>query len=449
MSLRQVTDFEAPEVRETEKRLKSALDICVEALKRQGAERFVTTATKNEVNEFNIDGGEFSLFRTTFSYNLSVTAYVGKKKGTATVNKLDRETIEKAVISAVDSAKIAREDDAWVVAPFVPAKKFIKGSPFCDVDRLFMRTNELLETIKREYPLIMLEQVIVSHHSTVSFYRNSSGTEEVQHAGKYNADLCYSGHDGDECSSFNGSSCDAENLDRPFIEAGLMRRELEDTQKQIYTEPFEGKETGVLVAVPNLFEELLESAFGSFSGDFYLLNDTAIWRDKVGQRVADEKLTVAYNVSEPGLIIPQTLTGEGYETEDYTFIENGVLKCLAASSYVANKKGVDRAKNSGGATVITPGDRSLGDIIKSIKKGIFVGRFSGGEPASNGDFSGIAKNSFLIEDGKITKALSETMISGNLEQLVNNIAAISKETVCDGSSVLPYGAFYGVTISGK
>ena len=54
-----------------------------------------------------------------------------------------------------------------------------------------------------------------------------------------------------------------------------------------------------------------------------------------------------------------------------------------------------------------------------------------------------------IQNGKITCALSETMISGNIGDLLKNIRAISKETVADGNSVLPAIAFDGVTVSGQ
>lgn len=78
-----------------------------------------------------------------------------------------------------------------------------------------------------------------------------------------------------------------------------------------------------------------------------------------------------------------------------------------------------------------------------------VGRFSGGAPGISGDFSGVAKNSFLIENGKITDAVSETMISGNLAEMLNSLVDISSDTVADGESVMPYAAFSGVTVSGK
>jgi PmbA protein len=51
-------------------------------------------------------------------------------------------------------------------------------------------------------------------------------------------------------------------------------------------------------------------------------------------------------------------------------------------------------------------------------------RFSGGAPNNNLDFSGIAKNSFYIEDGKIRHALDETMVSDNFRELLQNVHAV-------------------------
>ena len=78
-----------------------------------------------------------------------------------------------------------------------------------------------------------------------------------------------------------------------------------------------------------------------------------------------------------------------------------------------------------------------------------MGGFSGGHPGVSGDFSGVAKNSFYIEDGKIQGAVSETMINGNLEKVFQNVTAVSKEVSMDGASVMPYLATEGIVISGK
>ena len=106
-------------------------------------------------------------------------------------------------------------------------------------------------------------------------------------------------------------------------------------------------------------------------------------------------------------------------------------------------------KNTGGDLVVEPGDKTLAELIASVDKGLLMGGFSGGQPGTNGEFSGVAKNSFLIENGKIKGAVTETMVNGNLGEALRNIRGISKELLCNGDSVVPYIAVDGIVISGK
>ena len=41
------------------------------------------------------------------------------------------------------------------------------------------------------------------------------------------------------------------------------------------------------------------------------------------------------------------------------------------------------------------------------------------------------------------------MINANLRDMLINISALSEETVCDGSTVMPFAAVNNVIISGK
>ena len=78
-----------------------------------------------------------------------------------------------------------------------------------------------------------------------------------------------------------------------------------------------------------------------------------------------------------------------------------------------------------------------------------MGRFSGGNPAANGDFSGVAKNSYLIEDGRIGPAVSEVMVAGNLFEMMQAISGVSSEVVNDGVTSIPWIRVEGITIAGK
>lgn len=187
----------------------------------------------------------------------------------------------------------------------------------------------------------------------------------------------------------------------------------------------------------------------NFVSDQVLLDGTSIWKDKIGQKVADERLTLSLKPKDPRIVCGECITSDGFLSQDFDLIKEGVLESFFLSLYVANKTGQAPAKTRGFNLVIEPGDTPLEEMIAGIEKGIIVGRFSGGNPNANGEFSGVAKNSFMIEDGKITDAISETMINGNLADLLHHIVSISKETLVDGSSVLPYMGFDNVVISGK
>ena len=190
-------------------------------------------------------------------------------------------------------------------------------------------------------------------------------------------------------------------------------------------------------------------ALGNFVSDSTIIDGTSPWRHKLGQKVASDCLTLSANPLDECMVSGERVTDDGYISENYDIVKNGVLESFCLSDYAARKTGESRAKNSSGCYVVKTGDKSLDEIIRSTEKGILVCRFSGGSPAINGDFSGVAKNSFLIENGKITKPVTETMISGNIAAMFMNISAISKESICDGSSKLPWVRFDGITVSGK
>ena len=421
----------------------------IERLRGAGADKAYCTAATSVTREFNVDGGQFSLMRTLFDNSLSLTGIVGGKKGSVGINKFDDAAVSQAVADCMASANSADADAAWDLAPEGGTRTFTQGVLEADEDRLFDRTAELMEQISKRFPKILVEQMIVSHVRSHSVYRNTNGAFYTKDAGYYNVDLMFSGHDGEAASSFFGTGAITDSLDHPFMELGSIERDLADVEKQIYTKSVGEKFTGVLLLPPGCLGSFLGDIADNFASDGPVLEGTSIWRDRLGEQVADRRITISFAPGAKEIVCGQSYTGEGFLAEDFDFIREGKLESFLVSLYVSNKTGVPRAKNSGGSMIMHPGDRSLQEIIASIDKGILVGRFSGGQPGTNGDFSGVAKNSFLIENGKITDAVSETMISGNLADMLQNVVAISRETVADGYTVLPWAAFGGITVSGK
>lgn len=223
-----------------------------------------------------------------------------------------------------------------------------------------------------------------------------------------------------------------------------MRRLLRDAEADLTAAPIPEKFEGTLLVSPAFMGEFLGTALGCYAGDYALISDTSIWKDKLGQRVASSGITLETRPLDERIICGERFDSNGYKSENSVILRDGVLESFCLSEYAARKTGQKRAANQSGAYFLHPGEQSLEEIIAGIKNGILINRFSGGQPGASGDFNGVAKNSFLIKDGKLAGAVTETMISGNFAELLKNLRGISRETVCDGYSVLPWAAFDGI-----
>lgn len=429
--------------------LKKTAQDAVAALQAAGADKAQASVSYTVTHEFNVDGGEFSLFRTLFDKQLAMTAIQGGRKGVVAQNRYDEETIAESAKACLEAAHSAQPDENWDFAPLSQNEDFVLGEVKPDTDKLFFRCQELMAAVKERYPKIIMEQMIVDHKEVYRAQANSYGVLFSAHQGCYEVQLMFSGHDGDKASSFFGSGVITDSLDKPFLELGSIAEDFENVEKQIETTVVEGKFEGTMVVMPGCVGSLFYSLLSDFAGEGGLLSGTSPWKDKLGEKVADDRITISLAPLDERIVCGSRTTGEGFRAEDFDVIRNGKLNAFYLGLYAANKLKLPRGKNDSFNVVVAPGDTPIADIIASIDKGILIGRFSGGQPSSNGDFSGVAKNSFLIEHGKIGPALSETMVSGNLADMLMRVRDISSEQVADGMSVLPYMAFDGITISGK
>ena len=421
----------------------------IDEAKALGAQTVVCRISESEKKEFNVDGGEFSLMRTLFNRGVSVTVLKDQRKGSVNINRFDEAAVKAAVRDCIAASESAEPDPAWEYAKGPAEKQFCSGSPECDTDLLFSRTKELMADIAEKHPKILMEQMITSHDFWHGVFMTSDDITYYSKTGSYNFSLMYSAHEGEKATSFFGSGIKLAKLDKPVIETGFIERELSAIEKQLDPESVQGKFTGPVIMAPSAADVVLGTVLGNFVSDGSLIDGTSIWKDKLNTQVADERITVSLTPSADWALGSEDYTGEGFPSEDYDVIKDGKLVSFMLSQYAANKTGGKRCGNTGWNVCVPAGEKSVEEIIAGIDRGVLVLRFSGGQPSPSGEFSGVAKNSFLIENGKIAKALNETMISGNVTDMLMDLRAISSDVLYDGSNAIPYMAFNGVTISGK
>jgi len=426
-----------------------AAEYTMDALKKAGAQEVRVTASEGCKEELNAEVGEFSLYRTLFNTSLNIKALKDGRKGTATINKLDKDAIDEAVAETIAAADAGVVDEAEGIAELTRNEKFEAGVLTPNKEALFDRIQEYLAEVKDKYPKINLEQFIASYNKSEEIFLNSNGVVFEKAAGSYNYNSMFTGQDGEKSTSFSGYGVTFTDVSKKFLDYTYARQTLLDTLNSFDPITVDGKFIGPVIFSPDCVSFLMYMVSMMFAGEGSIIDGTSIWMDRLGKQVASPKLTIGMNPHDLRIICGERYTGDGYLAEDCDIIKDGVLQTFLLSRYGSRKTGHARAKNLSHSFIIDNGDKAFGEMVKSIDKGLLVNRFSGGMPAPNGDFSGVAKNSFVIENGKVGKPISETMISGNIVDILNNILAISKDTIADGGSVLPWILMDGVTISGK
>lgn len=427
--------------------LRAQADFIREKLRGKGVEKYAFTVTKSRMEEFSAANGAFTLLRTTFRESLSLSVFIGGRKGTKAVSDLSDETVEKTIDEAVLSSSSADIDEAFDIAPSI-GKLDIERGDEGSTELFFSRIKELLDYIKENHPKLLVMDCVGQNTHYEMIYMNSNGTDYHSRGGFYESWLGFSAHDGDRATGISYTSFMTKTLCVPFIELGSVKRDLLSVERSLDTVSIGEKFTGDVIFTPSCLGRFLDY-FARGISDAYIMQGVSPLSGKLGERIADERITLTLESSNSGIVNGEIITDDGFRSEDTVIIENGILKSFLLSLYAANKTGNSVTKNSSFDIVMKEGDVSLDEMIKRTKRGLLVGAFSGGMPAVNGDFSGVAKNSFYIEDGTIKGAVTETMINGSITKMLENVNAVSSERVNDGSSILPYLSVSGIVISGK
>lgn len=170
--------------------------------------------------------------------------------------------------------------------------------------------------------------------------------------------------------------------------------------------------------------------------------------DKLGEKVASEKLTLTDDPFIVGGRGSRLFDNEGLATKKRTVFDKGVLKTYYIDTYYGKK--LEMAPTGGSTTnlVFETGDKELEKLVAGVKKGILVTGFNGGNSnGSTGDFSyGI--DGFLIENGAIVQAVSEMNITGNMKTLWSNIGEIGNDVNLNSSWRTPSIRFEDIDFSG-
>jgi PmbA protein len=422
--------------------IKGIASRALDQLDSTGFDESLVAISVSDQDELSILMNEPNLLRSTEDYSLTLTGIVDNRKASMMLTDLNEGVIDNGINELLERARLSPQDEAHAVSS-KQVKHFEQGPLQADMDLLAKKTDELLAYRSRETPKMNIEHGDATHRKTREVLLTSKGTELSCEIGAYSLSVFGTATEGDQSSSFNYSGGTANDLSdadaSEYFGLGQMMRE---TEQQIYTASFDGNFIGDIVLAPTAVSSLLGWLLGQVR-DFALISDASVFRDRVGEKIASENITVTSQFNAPG---HAAYTEDGFIADPLTLVEEGKLNCLLPSYYGSRKTGIAHVPASSGWSIRT-GSTSRDDLIAGIDKGALVNRLSMGSPGPNGDFSGVIKNSFKIGDGRVGEALSETMIAGNMAEMLTSIVDISKEHLDLGGQDFPWIRIPGLNFS--
>jgi len=421
---------------------------CLKALHAAGADKAQVCVTETERQGFSVENRRIFLSRDSVDRSAELTAIAGGYAA-LTVNGFSGKDAGEAARAAVDRARAAPQDLCRDISPAQPSEDFDNGVRPPDMSLLFDRLEEFLAGCAQFPSLNIRRMSRLEFLTEKKTFLNSNGAAFISRTGYFELYLIFSSGDGKRSSLGYLAQLRARDLGRPLLEWGSLENLIKQSAVSIGARSVPGGFTGDIIVAPECLGTFIDFAVDGGLRDGALIPGTSVYRGKIGARIASPGFSVSSRPASTEIASGYFITPDGYKAADLAIIEDGYLRSFILSQYGARKTGLQRVSNAGGCYDVAPGIRGREDLIAATKKGLLLSRLSCDQPAQNGDFSGVVKNSYYIEDGKIKFPVSETMISGNIYSMLQNVNGISRERVNLGSSVYPWVSFGGLTIKGK
>ena len=409
----------------------------------QGFDDAMVEASEHALVELNVAHDDPALMRSTERHKLALLGLLDGRRASTEIGDLSDETVAQAVAELLAAARSAPQDSANAVSSG-QRSAIQQGPQQADPAAMADAMAELLAWRAERTPTVTIEEGMVSHHRVVAHTVTSGGSSLACQLGWYELVAMATAREGDRSSSFNyaGGSCHALAGEPAPPRFGIARM-FGELARQIDTQPLAGRFVGDVVLMPAAVDELLGWLRGQLA-DMALISGTSLYRERVGELIANPLLGLKSRFDAPGVA---ALSSDGFLAAPVELLREGRLLTLTPSLYGSRKTGLPHVPVAAGGWELAAGATSLDDMIGGVTRGAVVGRFSMGSPAANGDFSGVIKNSFLIEGGQVGPALSEVMVSGNMAQMLRDVVAVSRERLDTGEAWLPWLRISGLHFS--
>lgn len=370
---------------------------------------------------------------------LSVTVYIGQKRGNASTSDFSPQAINDTVAAALSIARHTAEDDCAGLA-----EANLLATIFPDLDLYYpwhLPVEQAIELAQRceAEALAVDKRITNSEGASISVgasqfvYANSLGFMGGYPVSRHSVSCAVIASESDMMQrdywySVARDAHDLEEVEAVGKKAG-MRTVARLGAKKLST-----------CEVPVLFEASLSSSLighmvSAISGGS-LYRKSSFLLDSIGKQIFPSDIQLRELPHLPKGLASCAFDEEGVATKDRSIIENGVVQGYFLSSYSARKLGLHSTGNAGGNhnLILTCAEPlSFKALLRKMNKGLLVTELLGhGVNGVTGDYSRGAMG-FWVENGEISYPVEEITIAGNLKTMLKGIIGVGSDVIVRGS----------------
>jgi PmbA protein len=387
---------------------------------------------------------------------MSVTIYMGHRKGSASTGDLRPEAVRETVSKACAIASHTASDECAGLAD--PAE-LARDIPDLDLDHAWeIEPDEAIERAREceaaglaiDARLKNSEGATLTTHRGVRVYGNSLGFLAGFPSTSHSLSCSLVAEQGGQMQRDYWYSV-ARAPEQLEAGAAIGRRAAQRTLARLGARRIETRRASVLFA-----PEMTRGLFGAFIGAIRGASQyrrSSFLLDSAGQQIFPAFLQIQERPHLRGALASSPFDGEGVATRDRELIRNGVLDGYVLGSYSARKLGLKTTGNAGGThnlLVTAPGiERSLAELMQQMGQGLFVTEMMGqGVNGVTGDYSRGASG-FWVENGELAYPVHEVTVAGNLRDMYQRIAGLGTDVDVLGAIRCGSLLVEGMTIAGE
>jgi PmbA protein len=431
--------------------LEDVAELLLAEAQRHGATAADVVVAEDETLEVAVRLGEVEKIKQAREKHLGLRAFVGDRNAITSSADFSRDALVRL---AADTCALAR-----VIAP----------DPFAGLPASaeLARTQPDLELYDPEVAAVTAESAIgrarAAEQAALDFdprVRNSEGAQCSASSDRivYASSLGFRGTYRSSGVSLSVVPIASDNgsMQRDYWYSGqralarleapeaIGRRAAERTVRRLGARQVATCEVPVIFD-PETASSLLRHLAAAVSG-YSLYKGASFLIDKLGARIAPEHVTIVDDGTVTGGLGSKPFDAEGLPTRRTVVVEQGILRSYLFDCYSARKLQAwstgNAARSVASAPSVSPtnlylaaGSVSPGDIIRSVRRGLYVTELIGfGVNSVTGDYSRGAVG-LWVEDGEFAYPVEEITIAGNLLQMFATVEVVGSDlefrhTVC-------------------